>query len=83
MYSAGIIQTVCTTDVEMVKEISLCATLNLGKPSYLSKDRGPLLGQGIFSSNGTYWAHQRKIISPEFYLNKVKVHFHSKDICTC
>ncbi|OIT08229.1 PREDICTED: cytochrome P450 714C2-like [Nicotiana attenuata] len=72
MYSAGIIQTICTTDVEMVKEISLCTSLNLGKPSYLSNDRGPLLGQGIFSSNGTYWAHQRKIIAPEFYLNKVK-----------
>lgn len=68
MYSSGTIQILCVTDADMVKEISL----NLGKPSYLSKDHGPLLGQGIFSSNGPYWAHQRKIIAPEFYLNKVK-----------
>ncbi|XP_059313047.1 cytochrome P450 714C2-like [Lycium ferocissimum] len=72
MYSAGTIQILCVTDAEMVKEISQCTSLNLGKPSYLSKDHGPLLGQGIFSSNGAYWAHQRKIIAPEFHLNKVK-----------
>lgn len=78
MYSVGTIQILCVTDAEMVKEISQCTSLNLGKPSYLSKDHGPLLGQGIFSSNGSYWAHQRKIIAPEFYLNKVKVQFHSQ-----
>ncbi|KAJ8565777.1 hypothetical protein K7X08_008353 [Anisodus acutangulus] len=72
MYSSGTIQILCVTDVEMVREISLSTSLKLGKPTYLSKDHGPLLGQGIFSSNGTYWAHQRKIIAPEFYLNKVK-----------
>ncbi|CAN4125986.1 unnamed protein product [Withania somnifera] len=72
MYSAGTTQIVCVTDAEMVKEITQCTSFYLGKPSYLSKDHGPLLGQGIFSSNGPYWAHQRKIIAPEFYLNKVK-----------
>ena len=59
----------------MVKKISLCTSLSLGKPSYLSKDRGPLLGQGILSSNGAIWAHQRKIIAPELYIDKVKVNF--------
>ncbi|KAK6162700.1 hypothetical protein DH2020_002541 [Rehmannia glutinosa] len=57
---------------EMVKELSLYTSLNLGKPLYLSTERGPLLGRGILSSNGPYWAHQRKIIAPEFYLDKVK-----------
>lgn len=78
MYSAGTIQILCVTDVEMMKEISQSTSLNLGKPSYLSRDHGPLLGQGIFSSNGPYWAHQRKTIAPEFYLNKVKVNIHSQ-----
>ncbi|KAL5057632.1 hypothetical protein RYX36_029236 [Vicia faba] len=59
-------------DMEMVKEILLNTSLNLGKPSYLSKDMGPLLGQGILSSSGPIWAHQRKIIAPELYLDKVK-----------
>ncbi|KAM7486408.1 hypothetical protein LguiA_002417 [Lonicera macranthoides] len=71
-YSTGQIQIVCITDAEMVKEVSLNTSLNLGKPSYLSKDRGPLLGRGILSSSGPYWAHQRKIIAPEFYLDKIE-----------
>jgi cytochrome P450 family 714 subfamily C len=61
------------TDIVMVKEILLNTSLNLGKPSYLSKDMGPLLGQGIISSSGSIWAHQRKIITPELYQDKVKV----------
>lgn len=73
LYSTGTIQLLCVTDAEMVKEMSLCISLNLGKPSYLSTERGPLLGRGILSSNGPYWAHQRKIIAPEFYLERVKV----------
>ena len=64
----------------MVKKISLCTSLSLGKPSYLSKDRGPLLGQGILSSNGPIWAHQRKIIAPELYIDKVKVNLTYKVI---
>ncbi|XP_068330919.1 cytochrome P450 714C2-like isoform X1 [Pyrus communis] len=72
MYSTGIIQHVSVSDVEMVKELSL-TSLNLGQPAYkLSKDRKPLLGQGILSSNGPIWSHQRKIIAPEFYSDKVK-----------
>ncbi|KAF7825038.1 cytochrome P450 714C2-like [Senna tora] len=71
-YSAGNIQWLMVTDVGMVKEVSLYTALNLGKPSYLSKDRGALLGQGILSSSGQIWAHQRKIIAPQLYLDKVK-----------
>ncbi|KAG9157621.1 hypothetical protein Leryth_014133 [Lithospermum erythrorhizon] len=73
IYSTGSIQFLCITDPEKAKEISLCTSLNLGKPSYLSTERGPLLGKGVLSSNGTYWVHQRKIIAPEFYLDKIKV----------
>jgi len=57
----------------MVKDILTDTSLSLGKPSYLSEDMGPLLGQGIISSSGPIWAHQRKIITPELYLDKVKV----------
>ncbi|KAF8032213.1 hypothetical protein BT93_D1208 [Corymbia citriodora subsp. variegata] len=72
MYSAGHIQFLLISDVEMVKELSSCTSLGLGKPSYLWKDRGALLGQGILSSSGSTWAYQRKIIAPELYLDKVK-----------
>lgn len=73
MYSTGSIQLVSVTDIDMAKEVSLCTSLKLGKPAYLSKDRKPLLGQGILASNGPTWSHQRKIIAPEFYSDKVKV----------
>ncbi|KAJ4727306.1 putative Cytochrome P450 [Melia azedarach] len=72
VYSTGNIQMVCVTDTEMVKELSICTSLSLGKPVYHSKERGPILGNGILSSSGLIWAHQRKIIAPEFYLDKVK-----------
>lgn len=72
LYSTGNIQLLCITDTEMVKEVIHYTSLNLGKPMYLSTERGPLLGRGILSSNGPYWAYQRKIIAPEFYLHRVK-----------
>lgn len=55
LYSTGNLQLLCITDMEMVKEIGLHKSLSLGKPSYLTKDRGTLLGQGILSSSGPIW----------------------------
>ncbi|KAG2672066.1 hypothetical protein I3843_13G021300 [Carya illinoinensis] len=72
MFSIGSIQILWAGDIEMVKDIGLCTSLNLGKPSYITKERGALVGQGIASSSGPLWAHQRKIIAPEFYMDKVK-----------
>lgn len=69
MYSSGTIQIVC------VKEMSLSTSLSMGKPDHLSKDRGPLLGLGISASSGPIWVHQRKIIAPQLYLDKVKVKY--------
>lgn len=71
MYSTGNIQFLCVTDVEMVKEINLCTSLTLGKPSILSKYFGPLLGDGILTSSGQLWDQHRKIIAHELYLDKV------------
>ncbi|KAL2327089.1 hypothetical protein Fmac_020516 [Flemingia macrophylla] len=60
------------TDLEILKEIIMYTSLDLGKPTHLAKDLGPLLGHGILTSSGQLWANQRKIIAPELYLNKVK-----------
>ncbi|KAF8364680.1 hypothetical protein HHK36_033360 [Tetracentron sinense] len=72
MFSLGNIQLLYVNQPEVVKEISTCTSLDLGKPSYQHKERGPLLGQGILTSNGAIWAHQRKILAPELYMEKVK-----------
>ncbi|KAK4593111.1 hypothetical protein RGQ29_017315 [Quercus rubra] len=72
MFSLGNIQILHMNHPDVVKEISTCTSLNLGKPSYQYKKLGALLGQGILTSNGATWAHQRKILAPELYMEKVK-----------
>ncbi|KAL2486205.1 Cytochrome [Abeliophyllum distichum] len=72
MFSLGNIQIVHVTQPDMVREITTYTSLDLGKPTYQAKERGSLLGQGILTSNGTVWAHQRKILAPELYMEKVK-----------
>ncbi|KAL5537891.1 hypothetical protein UlMin_045592 [Ulmus minor] len=72
LFALGNIQILYVNEPSAVREITTCTSLDLGKPSYQFKERGPLLGQGILTSNGTVWAHQRKILAPELYMEKVK-----------
>ncbi|KAK4407595.1 cytochrome [Sesamum angolense] len=72
LFSLGNTQIVHVTQPEMVREIITCTSLDLGKPTYQAKERRSLLGQGILTSNGPIWAHQRKILAPELYMDKVK-----------
>ncbi|CAL5384649.1 unnamed protein product [Camellia sinensis] len=71
-FALGTYQVVYITDPHLAKEISLSTSLNLGKPFFLQKDSETLLGKGITTSDGEFWAHQRKTIAPEFYADKVK-----------
>ncbi|KAI6687017.1 hypothetical protein NL676_032930 [Syzygium grande] len=71
-FSLGNTQIVHANQPDVVREITTCTSLDLGKPSYQFKERGPLMGQGILTSNGPHWAHQRKILAPELYMEKVK-----------
>jgi cytochrome P450 len=57
----------------MIKEFTTCTSFDLGLPPFNKKLLGPLLGDGILTSNGTTWAHHRKILAPELYIDKVKV----------
>ncbi|KAL2319819.1 hypothetical protein Fmac_028788 [Flemingia macrophylla] len=72
MFSSGTVQWLVVTNIEILKEVIMYTSLDLGKPTHLAKDLGPLLGHGILTSSGQLWAHQRKIIALELYLNKVK-----------
>lgn len=80
LYSTGSIQALNITDPDMVKELANCKSLDLGKPSFLQKERGALLGMGILTSNGELWEHQRKVIAPEFFMEKVKVNESLKNL---
>ncbi|XP_043703100.1 cytochrome P450 714C2-like [Telopea speciosissima] len=72
MYSTGNVQHLYISDPHLVKEISLHNSWDLGKPTYLIGVIGPLVGLGVTLSSGQAWAHQRKIIAPEFFIVKVK-----------
>ncbi|KAF4384402.1 hypothetical protein CsatB_029105 [Cannabis sativa] len=72
VFALGNIQILYVNESEAVRELTTCTSLDLGKPSYQHKERGPLLGKGILTSNNTVWAHQRKILAPELYMDKVK-----------
>ncbi|PON69531.1 Cytochrome P450 [Parasponia andersonii] len=72
MFSLGNTQILYVNEPDVVREITTCTSLDLGKPLYQAKERGALLGQGILTSNGTVWAHQRKVLAPELYMDKVK-----------
>lgn len=72
VFSLGNTQILYVSRADVVREISTCSSLEFGKPSYQQKELGSLLGQGILTSNGKVWAHQRKIIAPELYGDKVK-----------
>ncbi|KAK7275912.1 hypothetical protein RIF29_17038 [Crotalaria pallida] len=71
-YSTGMKHHLYVNEPELVREINQCNTLDLGKPSHNSKKIGPLFGNGIVRANGLSWAHQRKLLAPEFFMDKVK-----------
>lgn len=72
-FSAGSQQHLFVNRPELMKELKMHKSLDLGKPEYLSKALEPMLGNGIIKANGQQWAHQRRLIAPEFFPHKVKV----------
>lgn len=72
-FSLGNLQVLYVSDPNVVKEITTMTSQDLGRPSYQQKTFGPLLGQGILTSNGAIWARQRKIMAPELFMEKVRV----------
>ncbi|WOL16339.1 Cytochrome P450 [Canna indica] len=71
-YSLGNVVSLHISHPDLVREISLCSSLGLGKTSHMKKTHEPLFGQGILKTSGEVWSHQRKVIAPEFFSEKVK-----------
>ncbi|ESW18913.1 hypothetical protein PHAVU_006G081800 [Phaseolus vulgaris] len=72
MFSLGTIPILCVDQPDIVREFSVCTSLDLGKPAYQFKQQRPLVGKGVLYSNGAEWVHQRKIVAPELYMGKLK-----------
>lgn len=73
MYWIGNKPALYVSQKDLVRDISLCVSLDLGKPVLLQKAHMPLFGKGILKANGMEWFNQRKLIAPEFFMDKVKV----------
>ncbi|KAF6172659.1 hypothetical protein GIB67_041982 [Kingdonia uniflora] len=71
-YSMGNMVILHVTDPDLAREICQCKDTEFGRPLYLRKNRGALLGNSIISSAGDLWSHQRKTIAPEFLMGTVK-----------
>lgn len=74
-FTRGNIQIMYIEDEELVEELSRHRSLDLRKQFYMHKDRGPLLGNGLLTTNKEVWAHQRKI-TPTFHVDEVKVYIY-------
>ncbi|KAH6804138.1 hypothetical protein C2S51_032385 [Perilla frutescens var. frutescens] len=72
LFSLGNMPVLVVNNYDVVKEVVTCTSHDLGRPSYLAKDLDSLLGNGIVTSNGTFWAYQRKILAPELFFDKVE-----------
>lgn len=72
-FALGNMQVLHVSDPEVAKEITTTTSPDLGRPAYQQKTFGPLLGQGILTSNGAIWSRQRKIMAPELFMEKVRV----------
>ncbi|XP_062186463.1 cytochrome P450 714B1-like [Phragmites australis] len=71
-YSIGNMVFLHVSRADVVRDLSLCVSLDLGKSSYMKVTHRPLFGDGILKSSGEAWAHQRRLIAPEFFPDKVK-----------
>ncbi|KAG9443319.1 hypothetical protein H6P81_014659 [Aristolochia fimbriata] len=71
-FSIGVVPILHIADSELAKELIQMKTIDLGKTPYLRKNRGAMLGNGIMASSGESWVQQRKIIAPEFFMDKIK-----------
>ncbi|CAD6216643.1 unnamed protein product [Miscanthus lutarioriparius] len=72
-YSIGSMVFLHASRADVVRDLGLCvSSLDLGKSSYMKVTHRPLFGDGILKSSGEAWAHQRRLIAPEFFPDKVK-----------
>ncbi|XP_068668832.1 cytochrome P450 714C2-like [Aristolochia californica] len=71
-FSIGVVPILHIADTELAKDLIQMKTIDLGKTPYLRKNRGAMLGNGVMASSGDIWLHQRKIIAPEFFMDKIK-----------
>ncbi|CAD6258607.1 unnamed protein product [Miscanthus lutarioriparius] len=72
LYSTGVLEILHVAQPEMVKDMGHWTPSELGKPQHIMKSRKPLFGLGILIANGDLWAYEKKILAPQFFVEKIK-----------
>ncbi|XBH97430.1 hypothetical protein VPH35_127104 [Triticum aestivum] len=71
LFWLGPIPSICSTDIELVKEV-LADRTNLFQKDYLNPSLEVFFGKGLVLANGDDWKRQRKVVHPVFKQEKLK-----------
>ena len=71
MYMGGFTKAIFTTDPEIVQHIMQKNNRNYRKSEIQTKMIAQFAGQGLLTSDGSYWLRQRRLIQPGFHRAKL------------
>lgn len=71
MYMGGLKKAIFTTDPEIVQHIMQKNNRNYRKSEIQTKMIAQFAGQGLLTSDGSYWLRQRRLIQPGFHRAKL------------
>jgi PHYB activation tagged suppressor 1 len=80
LFWVGPIPAICSTDLELVKEV-LTDRTGVFQKDYLIPVLKLLIGNGIILSNGDVWKRHRKLVLPAFSHEKLKVTSDRSKLC--
>lgn len=74
MYWYGSEPRLCLTETNMIKELLSSKYVQITGRSWLQQQGSKhFVGQGLLMANGHSWFHQRRIVSPAFMADRLKV----------
>ncbi len=71
MYMGGFTKAIFTTDPEIVQHVMQKNNRNYRKSEIQTKMIAQFAGQGLLTSDGSYWLRQRRLIQPGFHRTKL------------
>jgi cytochrome P450 len=67
---------------EYIEHVLLTNHTNYTKSHFLRRMLGPLLGDGLLTSEGEFWRRQRRILAPAFHHKRISDYVNTMVVCT-